>query len=173
MSTHSFNAIFQDLFFVMELVYKSCGFYFTKPVADSESIDYAACSFNINHLRITYRSAKITPTKAGQFVTLWQRSTAGPIEPFHIKDEIDFFIISTRDNDRFGQFIFPKSVLHQQAIISDEHKEGKRAFRLYPPWGITLNKQAQKTQEWQLAYFVEISKDKPTNLTKIKALLNQ
>lgn len=173
MAIHSPENVFQDLLFVERLIYKPCGFECTQPIAELESADYDACSFKINQIRVKYRSAKITPTKVGQFVTLWKRNQSGAIEPFDITDEIDIFIISTRNNDHFGQFIFPKAVLHKQGIISDKNKEGKRAFRLYPPWDTTVNKQAQKTQQWQLAYFVEFYKEKPIDMVKIKALLNQ
>jgi hypothetical protein len=114
--------------------------------------------------------AKITPTKIGQFVTFWKRSEKGPIEPYAVSDAIDFFIINTKSNDKFGQFIFPKSVLSQQGIISTNLKEGKRGIRVSPPWDLTISKQAQKTQKWQLEYFLEIPLNKSVNLDRAKQL---
>ena len=34
-------------------------------------------------------------------------------------------------------------------------------MRVYPPWDVTVSRQAQKTQKWQMAYFLEI----PLNLS--------
>ncbi|RYE38879.1 MAG: MepB domain containing protein, partial [Sphingobacteriales bacterium] len=38
-------------------------------------------------------------------------------------------------------------------ILSGNGKNGKRGFRVYPPWDLTENSQARKTQQWQLEYF--------------------
>ena len=52
---------------------------------------------------------------------------------------------------------FPKKILYEQGILSDKNNEGKRGFRVYPPWDeITTNNQAKDTQTWQLKYFLEI-----------------
>ena len=45
--------------------------------------------------------AKITPTKIGQFVTLWKRSGKLPIQPFDLS--IDFVVVSVRKGDLFGR----------------------------------------------------------------------
>ena len=84
-------------------------------------------------------------------------------------DSIDLVVISTRHNNNYGQFIFPKSILSKHEIIAN-NKKGKLAFRVYPPWDITINKQAKKTQKWQLQYFLEILKDKPINFALAKTL---
>src|SRR5258708_5952015 len=91
-------------------------------------------SFNLNGFFIRFRVAKITPTKIGQFVTLWKRIGNGPTQPYDTSDTVDFFIISTRKDDHFGQFVFPKSVLSEQGILSINGKGGKRGIRVYPPW---------------------------------------
>jgi hypothetical protein len=154
------------------LVYNPCNFNCTDPHPQKESTEYFAATFRINDMNIVYRVAKITPTKIGQFVTVWKRNNNGPIEPFHISDNINLFIISTRSENNFGQFIFPKSVLHDKGILSDKFKEGKRAMRVYPPWDETTSKQAKKTQQWQLDYFLEIHEDQPIDLTRAKMLIN-
>ncbi|UQD56765.1 MepB family protein [Flavobacterium sp. K5-23] len=154
----------KDLITAKELVYDRCAFICTEPIPESESKEYAAQSFSINGKSIKFRVAKTTPTKKGQFVTLWKRMENGPIAPFHIEDNIDFFIISCRKENHLGQFIFSKKVLHNKGILSDDIKEGKRAIRVYPPWDITTSKQAQKTQQWQLDYFMEIPETYPTEL---------
>ncbi|WP_413998209.1 MepB family protein [Flavobacterium sp. W1B] len=158
----------KELLLAKELIYDPCGFICSEAVAETESKKYNAHTFTINNHLVCYRLAKITPTKTGQFVTLWKRIPKGPIAPFHIEDGIGFFIISCQKDNNFGQFIFPKAVLHNKGILSDELKEGKRAMRVYPPWDKTLNTQAKKTQQWQLDYFVQISEDKPIDMTLVK-----
>ena len=49
----------------------------------------------------------------------------------------DLFIINTRKDDYFGQFIFPKSVMCEQGVLSIKDDGGKRAIRVYPPWDKT------------------------------------
>nr|WP_199000078.1 MepB family protein [Flavobacterium sp. ASV13] len=158
----------KDLILAKELIYDSCNFKCTEPQPESGSADYDAYRFVLNGKHICYRKAKITPTKTGQFVTLWKRNKNGIIEPFDFSDLIDFVIISVQKNDRFGQFIFPKSILLEKGIFSTSAKEGKRAIRVYPPWDQTTNKQAQKTQQWQLHYFYKINTE--TDLNKFKML---
>jgi hypothetical protein len=160
----------ENLIETKELVFDKCGFELRNLEIEKESTEYSACKFDLNTVKILFRVAKITPTKIGQFVTFWKRSENGPIEPYAVSDAIDFFIINTKSNDKFGQFIFPKSVLSQQGIISTNLKEGKRGIRVYPPWDLTMSKQAQKTQKWQLECFLEIPLNKSVNLEKAKQL---
>jgi hypothetical protein len=145
----------KDLFVTKELIFDVCELAFSNLKIETESAEYGACTFHLNDYHITFRVAKITPTKIGQFVTHWKRNLEGITEPFHISDDIDFAIICTRRDADFGAFIFPKSVLQEKGILSDDNKEGKRGFRVYPPWDIAINKQAKQTQEWQLKYFLE------------------
>lgn len=161
-----------DLITAKEVVYDNCNFECTEPQPEMESRDYDAFDFQINSLKIKFRSAKITPTKTGQFVTLWERNKSGTIEPFDFSDAIDFVVISVRKDDFLGQFIFPKAVLLQKGIFSTAVKEGKRATRVYPPWDETTSKQAQKTQQWQLDYFLEIPNDKSIDLDRAKKLFS-
>ena len=153
-----------------ERVFDACGFTLSNLIIEKESADYEACQFDLNNKKVLFRSAKITPTKAGLFVTVWKRSTDGPITPFDHSDAIDLFVINIRKEDCFGQFIFPIAVLAQKGIVTVGTKEGKRAFRVYPPWDKDLNKQAQKTQQWQLDYFLEIPSGKSVNIERIKSL---
>jgi hypothetical protein len=160
----------KDFIYIKKILSNNCNFEITQPVLEPESSEYGACTFVLNNLSIRYRTSKITPTKTGQFVTLWKRINQGPIQPFDSNDPIDLFIISARKDDHFGLFIFPKSVLITKEIVSDK-KEGKRAIRVYPPWDVTTSKQAQKTQKWQLDYFIEIPQDQITDLNRAKLLL--
>lgn len=166
-------SIHSDLKTVKELVYDKCGFDLTDLKQNLESVKYGACSFRLNGKTIQYRVSKITPTKTGQFVTIWKRNKDGITEPFDILDDLDFIIITSKSDDNFGQFIFPKSVLADNGIIKRNGKEGKRGIRVYPPWDITTNKQAIKTQSWQTKYFLTIKKDNSTDLDLTKKLFTQ
>ncbi len=141
-------------------------------VPEKESLDYNACSFEIHDKKIQFRTAKITPTKSGQFVTLWKRIDKGPIAPYDINDPVDFFVVSVRSDTHFGQFIFSKKILHEKGFISKEGMGGKRAMRVYPPWDHADSKQAKKTQDWQLLYFFEITLNKIIDQVKIKKLFD-
>ncbi len=165
------NSIHYDLKVVKELVYEKCGFDLTNLKQHLESTEYGACSFELNGHTIQYRVSKITPTKTGQFVTIWKRNNDGITEPFDILDDLDFIIITSKSGENFGQFIFPKSVLADKGIITSNGKEGKRGIRVYPPWDITTNKQAMQTQSWQSKYFLTIKGDNSTDLDLIKKLL--
>ncbi len=167
------NSFHSDLKVVKELVYDKCGFDLTDPKLNSESAEYGACSFGLNGKTIQHRVSKITPTKTGQFVTIWKRNKDGITEPFDILDDIDFIIITSKSGDNFGQFIFPKPVLADKGIITRNGKEGKRGIRVYPPWDIATNKQAEKTQSWQTKYFLTIKKDNSTNLDLTKKLFTK
>jgi hypothetical protein len=86
---------------------------------------------------------------------------------------IDFILITTRGGNNLGQFIFPKSVLADKGIITRNDKEGKRGIRVYPPWDIAKNKQAEKTQNWQINYFLIIRSDNSTDLDLTKKLFTK
>jgi len=165
-------AIPNDLTFAKEAIYQKHGYDFSQLVIDSESINYVACTFKLNNSHIIFRTAKITPTKIGQFVTLWKRDKNKLTSPFSDEDQIDFVIISTRSGDQIGQFIFPRQVLIEQQIISTNIRNGKRGFRVYPPWDLALNKQAKETQKWQLKYFLNLIESEPTISASLQALMN-
>jgi hypothetical protein len=167
------NSIHSDLKVVKELVYDKCGFDLINLEQNIESKEYGACTFELNGKKIQQRFSKITPTKTGQFVTIWKRNSNGITEPFDNSDNFDFVIITARNEDKLGQFIFPKSVLADKGIITLNGKVGKRGIRVYPPWVITTNKQAEKTQNWQTKYFLTIKNDNSTNLDLANKLLKQ
>lgn len=129
-----------------------------------EGIAYSNCTFLLNGKKMLHRVSKITPLKTGQFVTIWKRNKEGITVPYDIADELDFLIITSKSGDNFGQFIFPKSVLADKGIISNNGIGGKRGMRVYPPWDITKSKQAAKTKCWQVKYFLTITNDHPINI---------
>lgn len=126
-------------------------------VEDAESKDYSGYDFEAGKYQVKFRKAKITPKKVGQFVTLWRRNADNETEPFSETDHFDFCIILTEENEKHGLFLFPKSVLVKQHILSTHAKTGKRGFRVYPTWTKTENRQAEKTQRWQSHYFLNFS----------------
>ncbi|EKR73744.1 MepB protein [Leptospira noguchii str. 2006001870] len=151
-------------------VLKPCDVLVENLVLEKEGSDYGACSFELKEWKIIFRVAKITPKKVGQFVTLWKRNSQGQIQPYDIQDEADYFIIYVYNQNRTGQFVFTKDVLLQQGILNG-NKEGKLGFRVYPSWDVTYNQQAQKTQKWQLEYFLENTKKDSNKVDQVKRFL--
>ncbi|EMK13380.1 MepB protein [Leptospira kirschneri serovar Bim str. 1051] len=137
---------------------------------ENEGSDYGACNFKLKKWKVTFRVAKITPKKVGQFVTLWKRNVQGQIQPYDIQDRIDYFIIFIYDKNHTGQFIFTKDVLLRQGILNG-NKEGKLGFRVYPSWDVPYNQQAKKTQKWQLEYFLENLKKDSNKADRVKHFL--
>ena len=65
----------KDLIVAKQILYNKLNVYLQNIKIENESTAYSACTFEINKLSILYREAKITPTKIGQFVTIWKRNT--------------------------------------------------------------------------------------------------
>ena len=162
--------IYPDLKLIDNLVFKTCGLELSNVKIELESQEYAACDFELGRLKVKFRTAKNTPVKIGQFVTIWKRNENGITQPFDLSDNIDFYLISSRLQNKFGLFVFPKSILHDHEILSGKTSRGKRGIRVYPAWDLTTNKQSQKTQQWQAKYFLEISHDKLIDIKKAKLL---
>ncbi|MFC9707298.1 MepB family protein [Paenibacillus sp. NPDC056933] len=164
------DMLHSDLLASKELIYDKCRFVCSQPHEEVQNAEYGAYVFTINSTFIRFRVAKTTPTKIGQFVTLWQRSEDGSTQPYDGSNPADVYVISTRTGSHFGQFVFPKHVLLQRNILSDQGKGGKRAIRVYPPWDNPTSKQAQKTQQWQLEYFMEVPFTEPLNCDQARVL---
>lgn len=159
-----------ELIAAQEYIYDPLGIKFTNLEQESESEDYGACRFKLNNKKVLFRIAKITPTKLGQFVTIWKRVNKSPIMPFDSSDPIDLVIISVRQGDLRGHFVFPKEILVEKGIFSRNNKGGKRAIRVYPPWDRTLNRQAQGTQLWQVQYFFAFGPNTQLDKQKVTSL---
>ena len=168
----SANSLHSDLLLAKELVYDACGLAFKNVEVHTESSEYAACTFNLNEYKIEHRFSKITPTKIGQFVTIWKRNEEGITTAFDLSDGIDFIIITARNGNNFGQFIFPVATLADRGIVSKDGKSGKRGIRVYPPWDVTSSKQALATQKWQSEFFLPIQNTNSTDLM-LKLLANK
>lgn len=135
-----------------------CNLKLTDFVEEQESKEYHACKFSIASKKVFYRVSKITPKKVGQFVTFYQRNDKGIIAPFFEDEPVDYFMVHLRYKET-GVFVFPKEELIKRGILSTKKKEGKRAFRVYPPWDKVISKQALATQKWQSNYFYDFSND--------------
>lgn len=155
--------IHPDLLYASKMLYEPNNIHLSQVVPEQESIEYAACRFTINSYTILFRVAKITPKKIGQFVTFWKRDSSGVIAPFDVTDQLDFLVVSVRNDNQLGQFIFPKTVLCTYGIVSRNGVGGKRALRVYPPWEKPTAQQARKSQQWQCNYFFEIKPNDPAN----------
>ena len=136
--------------------YEAAGLVLTdRPRREAESAEYSACRFGLNGHQVAFRVAKTTPTKIGQFVTLWKRETSGgEIAPLDAADGVDFVIVSVADAGHRGQFVFDRLSLIEHGVFSVEGKGGKRAVRVYPPWSKPIAKEAIRTQQWQLRHFL-------------------
>lgn len=156
---------------LVQNVYEPAGLKITSPIeCETEGIEYGACRFGLNSFNIAFRTAKITPKKLGQFVTLWKRSTLkSPIIPLDTSDSLDFVIISVTENAYHGQFIFSQKTLINQGILSHQGLGGKLAFRVYPSWVKLEAKAAIKTQQWQLQNFFLTSQKE--NIDRLRNLL--
>lgn len=146
-------------------IYKKTGFEIQNCRQDPESKAYHACSFDLNGVPVICRKAKITPKKSGQFVTFWKRSANGPIRPFEASDPFALLLVIVESGNHIGQFVFPKAALIQRNIVSTPDREGKRAFRVYPPWEATSSRQAAYSQQWQTEYFIDLNTDFTQRLT--------
>ncbi len=170
MKDSTFDSRHEDLRMAQQLAYAPAGLVCKNFQLEDESSDYGASEFEVNNFRTKFRIGKKTPKKSGSFVTLWKRTGQGPIAPCSFNDPIDFYVVSARNGNDLGQFIFPKSVLSYRGILASESQEGKRAFRIYAPWDQTPNQQAKKTKEWQSSFFIAI--DKHVDLSAFRRLFS-
>lgn len=103
------------------------------------------------------RLAKLTPKKKGYFVAFWEKDTKGINQAYSYENSPEKLIVSVIDNERRGQFIFPKKALLKYGILKSPKQKGKMALRVYPSWVTELNTNAAKTQTWQVEYFIDLS----------------
>lgn len=169
------NQFPKDLDIAIQDVYELSGIMVLNITIEAESAEYGACRFVIDGHNAVFRVAKTTPTKIGQFVTLWKRpTTSGIIAPLDISDGIDFVVVCVSDGaTHWGQFIFDQKILVSKGIMSKNCKGGKRAIRIYPPWTKPVAKDAVKTQLWQLPYFVSCEPNGTVDSVVVRKLFNR
>lgn len=122
-----------------------------------DNLEYGAAVARVGAAKVRYRVGKLTPRKVGAFVAVWRRAPDGSTEPFPAEEDIDLLIITVREGPDFGVFVFPKAALVDHRIVSMGGRGGKRGFRVYPPWSVTTNPQAQRTRRWQGDFFIQLS----------------
>ncbi len=153
---------------MLQNMYKPLGLEVTTFEVEAESSDYGACRFSLKGKNIVFRIAKTTPTKVGQFVTIWKRSeTGGEIAPLDAGDGIDFVIIHS-EGAQSGQFVFDIATLLAKGIMSSNGKGGKRGIRVYPPWCMPVAKDAIKTKTWQICHFLHLSQDGCVDFSQVQ-----
>ncbi|MCU5746995.1 MepB family protein [Staphylococcus sp. SQ8-PEA] len=126
---------------------------------DNLNFDYEGFTFELDKLTFKSRLAKKTPKKKGYFVAFWQKNESNENIPFDYDTIEDKLIINIIDNEKIGQFIFPKNILKEKGVITSNKSKGKMAMRVYPSWVSNLNTTAKGTQRWQTKYFVDLSND--------------
>ena len=147
-----------DLIAAVRDVYESAGMTVTDARREAESAEYGACRLGLDGANVAFRVAKTTPTKIGQFVTIWKRPMPGDeIAPFDSVDGVDFVVVSVADATHRGQFVFSQEALIEHGVMSRSGEGGRRAMRVYPPWSKPEVKQAIRTQQWQLRYFLPLA----------------
>ncbi len=119
---------------------------------DPEASNYQGLEYLFKNKKYLQRTARQTSKKTGQFVSLWKRTSKGDTSPYSSSDGYDFVVIICWRGKTPGKFLFPKKILIEKGIFSDE-SSGKRGFRVYPPWDKPQNKQALSSQAWQLKFF--------------------
>ena len=161
-----------DLDAVIRNVYEPAGMKRSSPVLhEAESADYGACRFRLDGHNIVFRVAKTTPTKIGQFVTLWTRRRPGDaIEPLDASDPVDFVVVCTSNAAHNGQFIFDRKILIEKGVMSSRETVGKRAIRVHPPWSNPVATEAVRTQKSQLRYFLDYSDGGTADPTHVRPL---
>lgn len=145
------------------------------PAREAESAEYGACRLGLAGLSVAFRVAKTTPTKIGQFVTIWKRPTQqAEIAPLDGADGVDVVVVSVAEagpGGRHGQFVFDRAVLLAKGVMSRDGVGGKRALRVYPPWTVPVAKDAIRTQQWQLRHFLPLRDDGGADPARLRALL--
>lgn len=127
------------------------------PWAEEQRGDYEAGLIRINGELWRLRTARITPTKPGAFVAVWERDETGTTQPFPVAGLVQGLLVFVEDRDRFGVFRFTTSDLQRLGVTRSDSQPGKRGFRLYPAWCTDLNPQARRTQEAQSVAFTQLA----------------
>lgn len=135
---------------------------------EKQNYEYGAGVFQLSSKTIRFRVAKTTPTKIGQFVTFWEKGSDNKNRPFLSEEAPELLVITTfKNNNEFGQFVFPKEILIKRNILRSQTAKGKMAIRVYPSWDKPTSVQAINTQKWQLPYFVDMSTPNKISIDKI------
>ncbi|PEK62997.1 mep operon protein MepB [Bacillus wiedmannii] len=151
---NSYNNTIQNL---NNIIYKPNNLLIANLKEEKQNAEYAGYLFHLNHNSIRFRVSKITPNKIGQFVSFWEKDDNMQNQAFSYEAAPDLLVITCIDDNKLGQFIFPKEILLKEKILKTQSQKGKMAMRVYPIWDTPVSNQAKKSQMWQLQYFVDIS----------------
>ncbi|WP_142313777.1 MepB family protein [Bacillus wiedmannii] len=151
---NSYNNTIQNL---NNIIYKPNNLLIANVKEEKQNAEYAGYLFHLNHNSIRFRVSKITPNKIGQFVSFWEKDDNMQNQAFSYEAAPDLLVITCIDDNKLGQFIFPKEILLKEKILKTQSQKGKMAMRVYPIWDTPVSNQAKKSQMWQLQYFVDIS----------------
>lgn len=152
------NEFYTTLAYVNKIVYEANQLPIKAIEQEKQNFKYSAGTFTICPTTIRFRVANTTPTKVGQFVAFWEKDENNNNQPYCYEDAPDLLVINTFEQDnKFGQFIFPKEILLQQNILSSSSTKGRMAMRVYPSWDHPTSHQAKETQKWQSTYFIDMS----------------
>lgn len=165
------NNFHRALHEVNTLIYEPNDLIVTSVQEEKQNAAYGAGIFQLASNTVRFRVAHITPKKAGQFVAFWEKDEDNKNQPYAYEKAPDLLVITTfKNKSEFGQFVFPKEVLVKQQILQSASTKGKMAMRVYPSWDQPSSKQASKTQEWQLPYFIDMCHSTASSVDKIMEL---
>lgn len=165
------NDFYSALNCVNKMIYEPNDLTVKSAQEEKQNSKYGAGTFQLASRTVRFRVANITPTKVGQFVAFWEKDMNNKNQPYLYEEAPDLLVITTFKNDNeFGQFIFPKEVLLKKDILKSTSTKGKMAIRVYPIWDSPSSKQALKTQKWQLPYFVDMCNPNKLPVEKIMEL---
>lgn len=136
---------------------------------ESQNSSYAGGHYRLNETSIRLRAAKITPKKVGQFVAFWQKDDQGVNQPYALSESPDILVIYVATAEQRGLFVFPRDLLAKKKILTVGSSKGKMAMRVYPPWDQPNNAQGEKTQAWQVTYFMDLSEPAQITTEQLKS----
>src|SRR5699024_6304151 len=165
------NDFHTALNYVNKLIYEPNDLIVKSIQEEKQNSQYGAGTFQLSSKTVRFRVAKVTPTKIGQFVAFWEKDGSNKNQAFSYEEAPDLLVITTFKNENeFGQFVFPKEILLKQEVLRSTSTKGKMAIRVYPSWETPSSKQAMETQKWQLPYFIDMCNLQKLPLEKIKEL---
>lgn len=133
---------------------------------EEQNKEYEGTTFVLGDQSFRSRRAKVTPKKLGYFVVFWEKDEANKNKPYDVDSAPDKLIITIFDQDKLGQFIFPKKILAEKNSLTNGKTRGKMALRVYPDWITGLNKTASATQQWQKAFFIDLTREQELDQLK-------
>lgn len=112
------NDFYTALNYVNKLIYEPSGLTVKSVLEERQNAKYGAGRFQLSARKVRFRVANTTPTKIGQFVAFWEKDENNKNQPYSYAEAPDLLVITTFKNENeFGQFVFPKDVLLKQNIL--------------------------------------------------------